>query len=119
MARTQGVGILRPELAVNAGVTGPMLRASGVNYDIRKVDKYGIYNRFNVPRAAGRALGRLRPLHDPAAGDAGVAQILEQALKEIPLAGDGSQGEDFAASGPSRARRTGGLKRPRESWAFI
>src|ERR1700685_3842092 len=46
MARTQGVGILRPELAVNAGVTGPMLRASGVNYDIRKVDGYSIYNRF-------------------------------------------------------------------------
>ena len=46
MARTQGVGILRPELAVNAGVTGPMLRASGVNYDIRKVDHYGIYDRF-------------------------------------------------------------------------
>ena len=46
MARTQGVGVLRPELAVNAGVTGPMLRASGVNYDIRKVDHYGIYDRF-------------------------------------------------------------------------
>src|SRR5690348_15607525 len=41
MARTQGTGILRPELAVNAGVTGPMLRASGVNYDIRRVDHYG------------------------------------------------------------------------------
>jgi NADH-quinone oxidoreductase subunit D len=47
MARCQGVGILRPELAINAGVTGPMLRAAGVNYDIRKVDGYGIYNRFN------------------------------------------------------------------------
>ena len=46
MARTQGVGVLRPELAVNAGVTGPMLRGSGVNYDIRKVDHYGIYDRF-------------------------------------------------------------------------
>ena len=38
MARCQGIGVLRPELAVNAGVTGPMLRGSGVNYDIRKVD---------------------------------------------------------------------------------
>ena len=47
MARCQGMGILRPELAVNAGVSGPMLRASGVNYDIRKVDHYGIYDRFN------------------------------------------------------------------------
>jgi len=41
MARTQGVGVLRADLAVNAGVTGPMLRASGINYDIRKVDGYG------------------------------------------------------------------------------
>src|SRR5712671_2210038 len=41
MARTQGVGILPKALAINAGVTGPMLRATGVNYDIRKVDKYG------------------------------------------------------------------------------
>jgi NADH-quinone oxidoreductase subunit D len=46
MARTQGVGVLPKELAVNAGITGPMLRASGVNYDIRKVDRYGIYDRF-------------------------------------------------------------------------
>jgi NADH-quinone oxidoreductase subunit D len=34
-------------LAVSAGVTGPMLRATGVNYDLRKVDKYGIYDRFD------------------------------------------------------------------------
>jgi NADH-quinone oxidoreductase subunit D len=46
MARTQGVGVLPPDLAISAGVTGPMLRASGVNYDIRKVDRYGIYDRF-------------------------------------------------------------------------
>src|SRR5229473_340522 len=51
MSRTQGVGVLPRDLAVNAGVTGPMLRASGVDYDIRKVDKYGIYDRlsFRVP----------------------------------------------------------------------
>src|ERR1041384_2508846 len=46
MSRTQGVGVLPPALAVNASITGPMLRARGVNYDIRKVDKYGIYERF-------------------------------------------------------------------------
>lgn len=46
MARTQGVGCLSAELAVNAGMTGPGLRASGVNYDVRKVDRYGIYDRF-------------------------------------------------------------------------
>src|SRR4026208_1201073 len=46
IARTQGVGVLKKELAINAGVTGPMLRACGVNYDIRKVDGYGFYPRF-------------------------------------------------------------------------
>jgi len=46
MARMQGVGRLSPELAISAGVTGPMLRAAGVAYDLRKVDGYGIYPRF-------------------------------------------------------------------------
>src|SRR5437870_13632463 len=46
MARTQEVGKLSAQLAISAGITGPMLRACGVNYDIRKVDGYGIYPRF-------------------------------------------------------------------------
>jgi NADH-quinone oxidoreductase subunit D len=84
MARTQGVGVLRPELAVNAGVTGPMLRASGVNYDIRKVDGYGIYNRFNFRVPLGdhwdvydRHMIRLLEMRES-------IRILEQALKDIP-----------------------------------
>ena len=36
-----------PRLAINAGITGPMVRACGVNFDIRKVDGYGFYPRFN------------------------------------------------------------------------
>jgi NADH-quinone oxidoreductase subunit D len=46
IARTQNVGKLSSELAINAGISGPMLRATGVNYDIRKVDGYGFYPRF-------------------------------------------------------------------------
>jgi NADH-quinone oxidoreductase subunit D len=46
IARTQNVGKVSPELAINAGITGPMLRACGVNYDLRKVDGYGFYPRF-------------------------------------------------------------------------
>jgi NADH-quinone oxidoreductase subunit D len=46
IARTQNVGKLSRELAISAGITGPMLRACGVNYDIRKVDGYGYYPRF-------------------------------------------------------------------------
>jgi len=46
IGRTQNVGKLSAELAIDAGITGPMLRACGVNYDIRKVDGYGFYPRF-------------------------------------------------------------------------
>ena len=46
MARTQGVGALKSDLAISAGITGPMLRATGVDYDLRKVDGYGFYPRF-------------------------------------------------------------------------
>ena len=46
IARTQDVGKLSADLAINAGITGPMLRACGVNYDLRKVDGYGYYPRF-------------------------------------------------------------------------
>jgi NADH-quinone oxidoreductase subunit D len=84
MARTQGIGVLRPELAVNAGVTGPMLRASGVNYDIRKVDHYGIYDRFNFRVPLGdhwdvydRFMIRLLEVRES-------IKILEQALRDIP-----------------------------------
>jgi NADH-quinone oxidoreductase subunit D len=84
MARTQGVGVLSRELAVNAGVTGPMLRASGVNYDIRKVDKYGIYDRFSFRVPLGehgdvydRYMMRVLEMRES-------VKILEQALREVP-----------------------------------
>lgn len=45
--RCQGVGVLTPELAISASVTGPVLRASGVPYDIRRAEPYSIYDRFD------------------------------------------------------------------------
>lgn len=46
IARTQGVGIISAGEATNGGLSGPILRATGVDYDIRKVDRYGIYEHF-------------------------------------------------------------------------
>ena len=46
-ARSIGVGILPPDLAVALGATGPLLRGSGVPYDIRRVEPYSIYDRFD------------------------------------------------------------------------
>jgi NADH-quinone oxidoreductase subunit D len=84
LARTQGIGVLSRELAVQAGVTGPMLRASGVGYDIRKVDGYGIYPRFNFRVPIGehgdtydRYMMRMLEMRESLA-------ILGQALRDIP-----------------------------------
>jgi NADH-quinone oxidoreductase subunit D/NADH-quinone oxidoreductase subunit C/D len=43
MTRCMGVGILPAEVAIANGVTGPVLRASGVPYDLRRADPYSIY----------------------------------------------------------------------------
>ncbi|RME70041.1 MAG: NADH-quinone oxidoreductase subunit D [Chloroflexi bacterium] len=47
IARTKGVGYLSAEELISHGVTGPLLRAAGVQYDIRRVEPYGIYDRFD------------------------------------------------------------------------
>jgi NADH-quinone oxidoreductase subunit D len=54
--RTANVGVLPLDLAINCGVTGPMLRASGLRYDIRRVDNYSVYPEldFDIPIGDGR-----------------------------------------------------------------
>ena len=47
LARTKGVGYLSAEELISHGVTGPMLRAAGVKYDVRRVEPYSIYDRFD------------------------------------------------------------------------
>ena len=84
MDRTQGIGVLSRELAVSAGISGPMARASGVDYDIRKVDHYSIYDRFafRVPLGShgdvyDRFMVRVLEMRES-------VSILEQAMRDIP-----------------------------------
>jgi len=84
MARSQGIGKLPADLAINAGITGPILRAAGVNYDIRKVDKYGIYDRFEFRVPLGdhgdtydRYMIRVLEMRES-------VKILKQALPKLP-----------------------------------
>ena len=84
MARTQNVGVLSPELAINAGISGPLLRASGVNYDLRKVDRYGIYDRFDFRIPLGdagdvydRYMIRILEMRES-------LKILQRAIRDIP-----------------------------------
>lgn len=53
LARTKGIGILPPEVAAAFGVSGPNLRASGVAFDIRKVDDYLPYGKFDFDVPTG------------------------------------------------------------------
>lgn len=84
LARTQNVGILPKELAINASITGPMARASGVEYDIRKIDRYGIYDRFDFRVPLGevgdvydRYYVRVLEMRES-------VKILQQALRDLP-----------------------------------
>ena len=53
--RTANVGVLPLDLAINYGITGPMLRGSGLKYDLRKVDGYSVYPEieFDIPIGKG------------------------------------------------------------------
>ena len=84
LARLQGVAPLSAARAINGGMSGPVLRASGVDYDIRKVDGYGIYNRFKfrIPRGeVGDCYDRfmLRVIESRES-----LQILKQAIAGLP-----------------------------------
>jgi NADH-quinone oxidoreductase subunit D len=49
--RTVGIGVVTPERALNLGLTGPMLRGSGIEWDLRKTQPYDVYDQmdFDIP----------------------------------------------------------------------
>ncbi|MEY4751685.1 MAG: hypothetical protein RIQ60_3899 [Pseudomonadota bacterium] len=49
--RTVGIGVVSPERALNLGLTGPMIRGSGIAWDLRKTQPYDVYDRmdFDIP----------------------------------------------------------------------
>jgi len=83
-ARARGVGILTKEMAIDIGASGPVLRASGIKWDIRKVDPYSIYNRFefDIPIGVqGDCYDRYRVRFEEMKQS---LRILDQAYKQIP-----------------------------------
>jgi NADH-quinone oxidoreductase subunit D len=84
IARTRGIGKLSAEDAINYGVTGPVLRASGVQHDIRRAEPYSIYDRFDfeVPMGTNgdsydRFLVRLAEIRES-------VKIVRQAIEQMP-----------------------------------
>lgn len=84
LARTKGVGILPRDVAINIAASGPVLRASGVRWDIRRADPYSIYDRFDFEVPVGdvgdcydRYWVRMQEMRQS-------VRILEQALEQLP-----------------------------------
>ena len=84
VARAKGVGILKKEDAIKLGTTGPVLRGSGVEYDVRKVEPYGAYADldFKIPTfkegdSYARYLVRFEEMKQS-------ISIIRQALSKIP-----------------------------------
>jgi NADH-quinone oxidoreductase subunit D len=82
--RTKGVGILSAEDAINFSVTGPVLRASGVSYDVRKATPYSRYEDFDFEVPLGdtgdvfdRYMVRMEEMRQS-------IRIVEQVLEELP-----------------------------------
>lgn len=83
-SRCEGVGVLTAEQAIAYSAAGPLLRASGVPYDIRRADPYSIYDRFDFDVAVryhgdvyDRYLVRLDEIRQS-------LRILEQVVRELP-----------------------------------
>ena len=87
--RTADVGVIPPEVALNYGLTGPNLRASGHGYDLRKEEPYSIYDKFDFDVVVGkgkygtvgdcwdRYYCRVEEIHES-------IKILRQAIQNIP-----------------------------------
>jgi len=84
LQRNKGIGALSGEEAIELGLTGPNLRASGVNWDLRKDEPYLVYDRmdFTVPVGSNgdcfdRYTVRIEEMRQ-------ALRIIEQALKDMP-----------------------------------
>jgi NADH-quinone oxidoreductase subunit C/D len=82
--RAEGIGVLTPEQAIAYSTVGPVLRASGVPYDLRRAEPYSIYNRFEFDVAVryhgdvyDRYLIRMDEIRQS-------LRILKQVIHDIP-----------------------------------
>ncbi len=84
LARSKGVGILTREKAINCSASGPVLRASGVEWDIRKADPYSIYDRFEFDIPTGTVGDCYDRYRVRVAEMRQSLRILDQAVAQLP-----------------------------------
>lgn len=105
IGRTKGVAVISAEEAINMSLSGPMLRGSGVNQDIRKANPYSGYENFDFDVPLGKAgdaydryLIRMEEIRQS-------LRIIEQAIDGMP-------------EGPYRAHVPGVVLPPKEDVLF-
>jgi NADH-quinone oxidoreductase subunit D len=105
LLRAENIGILPKDLAISYSVTGPLLRGSGIAYDIRKAEPYGIYERFDFDVPVGsvgdvydRFLVRIEEMRQS-------YRILEQCIDQIGDAPGGHIAKEMASTGKQKALR--------------
>jgi len=86
-ARTRGVGVLTREQILQYGVSGPIARASGVDFDLRRDEPYLAYEHLDVrvvTRTEGDCLARFECLLDQARVSLDLAEACRVRLAELP-----------------------------------
>ena len=91
--RTADVGVLPADVAINWGCTGPVLRASGVEWDLRRAEPYSIYDRFDFDVVVGKGeVGTVGDCWDRywvrVEEMRQCVRIVRQALDQLPPDGD-------------------------------
>lgn len=101
--RTQGIGTIEPEQALAWGVSGPGLRGSGVNWDIRKAMPYSGYEKYDFEVPLGehgdvfdRYLVRIQEMRES-------HKIIRQAIKKLETAKGGFRSDDRKFVPPPRS----------------
>jgi NADH:ubiquinone oxidoreductase subunit D len=84
LARARDVGVLTQAQAINASISGPMLRGTGIAWDLRKADPYCVYDRFDFDIPVGhngdcfdRFIVRVEEMRQS-------VRIIKQALAQLP-----------------------------------
>ena len=117
VGRLKGVHVLNAEEAIRHSVTGPVLRAAGVPYDLRRADPYSVYDRFDFDVAVrhngdmyDNYLIRFDEMRQS-------LRILEQALKQIPEGPINSQKPQYQVRVPA-GESYGRIESPKGELAY-
>jgi len=117
VARLTGVKVLNVEEAIKYSVTGPVLRAAGIPYDLRRADPYSVYDRFDFDVAVrhnGDMMDNYLIRFDEMRQS---LRILEQALKQIPGGPINSQKPQYQVRVPA-GEAYGRVESPKGELAF-